>query len=182
MLSGRLQKGEQVSATIEKKRAVWDWIDDNRPELWDRPLAPDDPQLTDDLLQTLADVANAVSKTPWTTPEVVRSWLSDTRTHSPYVDEIAVERALDFDWQVIDNLTRLERRVLVDRLQAMDDPFSEHHALDFVFDMYKSIGAERVKAEFPRRQRYLEGSLQQRATLTKALWRARRAALVSEAA
>lgn len=53
----------------------------------------------------------------------VRMWLEDPATWSPFVDEVAIRRALAFDWDVIENLSRLEVRTFIDRLLEMEDPF-----------------------------------------------------------
>lgn len=145
-----------------RKRAVYEWVDENRPDLWDRALAPDDPELTPELLSTLARIATAAEPTmAKVQPSSVRVWLTNPQMHSPFVDEQAIERALDFDWPVFDALTRAERNELGRRLAAHPDPFGEEHPMDWVFDTYK-IGAPRVGAPTPRYLRYMEGTQEQR--------------------
>ncbi|ROR95539.1 hypothetical protein EDD28_0095 [Salana multivorans] len=41
------------------------------------------------------------------------------------IDLVAIARALDFDWPVIERLTRREFAVFIDRLAQMGDPLSE---------------------------------------------------------
>lgn len=54
--------------------------------------------------------------------EQVEGWLRDP-SWSPYVDEVAVTRAIDFDWDVISSLTRAERAELTRRLAEMANPY-----------------------------------------------------------
>src|SRR5690625_25584 len=49
----------------------------------------------------------------------VEMYLSDPDKWSPFLDEIALERAIRFDWKVIDNLTPYEYQELVRRLSEM---------------------------------------------------------------
>src|SRR5690625_1530792 len=56
----------------------------------------------------------------------VEMYLSDPDKWSPFLDEIALERAIRFDWKVIDNLTPYEYQELVRRLSEMDDPWDYH--------------------------------------------------------
>lgn len=48
----------------------------------------------------------------------IERWFEDRKRFSPYVDGIAVERALWGEEQVVDNLTALELRVVAERLAA----------------------------------------------------------------
>lgn len=154
------------TSTLQKK-AVYEWVDENRPDLWDRPLTPDD--LTDDLVATLVEVTKTVG--PQRERNTVRTWLLETQKHSPFIDEIAVERALDFDWDVYERLTLEERREFYRRLAAMDDPFSEHHPLDFIFTSGK--GGEWLNEPHPRNLRFRAGTDRQRDTVRQAVQRAR---------
>lgn len=79
----------------------------------------------------------------------VCEWIQDPDTWSPYVDEIAIARALDFDWDVIHNLSRAEVAVFLDRLAAMDDAFDTDDAL-------REGRAEDERDYSPRRARWLE--------------------------
>ena len=55
----------------------------------------------------------------------VLTWLLHPERHSPHVDEIAVERALSFDWSAFSSLSPAERAVFGDRLARMPNPLSE---------------------------------------------------------
>lgn len=94
----------------------------------------DFPELTDDLLRHLRRVAReAVAdhvRVPYSVhvwqekpTGAIKTWLSDPAAWSPFVDEVAVRRAVAFDWDAIENLSRLEVTEFITRLAGMDDPF-----------------------------------------------------------
>lgn len=99
-------------------------------------------------------------------PARVGKILSDPARYAPHVDEIALERAWQFDWRVIENLSDLEWQVFVERLAADPDPWE----LDSVRRSYRpkasgesewSLGDLVLEAEVDlrtaRRRRYEEG-------------------------
>jgi predicted transcriptional regulator len=51
--------------------------------------------------------------------DAVSKWLRHPETFSPFLDEIAIERALHGERQVYDNLSRFERREFWSRVRAM---------------------------------------------------------------
>lgn len=53
----------------------------------------------------------------------VIDWFTNRQMYSPYIDEVAIERALNFDQSVLANLTRREEATFRDRLRAHKDPF-----------------------------------------------------------
>lgn len=61
------------------------------------------------------------------TRTIVRSWFLDRQTYSPYVDEIAVERALRWDRHVWDALTCRELSTVYDRVKGIPSPESSAH-------------------------------------------------------
>src|SRR5690606_12897120 len=58
-----------------------------------------------------------------TRPARIAALLADPARFSPFVDEVAIERALAFDWSVIARLSDLEWQTVTDRLAAMPDPW-----------------------------------------------------------
>lgn len=65
---------------------------------------------------TLAKVRSGQRGKVSLTRAEVETWLSDPDRYSPWMDLIAIERAAQFDWDVIDNLTRHEYAALCARL------------------------------------------------------------------
>lgn len=59
----------------------------------------------------------------------VVAWLTNPDRYSPFIDEIAVERAVAFDWSAFSSLTPAERREFGDRLAQMPNPLSEPEVL-----------------------------------------------------
>lgn len=57
--------------------------------------------------------------------QVAYYWLSEPDKWSPYVDEVALERAWDLDWPVIDRLSHLEWTIFLERVARHPDPFGE---------------------------------------------------------
>jgi hypothetical protein len=99
----------------------------------------------------------------WTSAEQVGIWLNNPDKHSPYIDDIAVERALDFDWDVFDNLTPDERDVVYKKLARMKDPWGggRDPELDRVIDMHATKnGASGAPTQ--RGNRYSMGTRLQR--------------------
>lgn len=80
---------------------------------------PDWPEngLTLDLVQHVRRAVGASKTTS------VWRWLRDPAKYSPYLDEIALERAMHWDWGAIDNLSYAERREFVERMARHSDPF-----------------------------------------------------------
>ena len=64
----------------------------------------------------------------WVNAQRVHHWLSNPE-FAPYVDKVAVDRALQFDASALAGLTELEREVLYTRLAGMDDPWSTGRGL-----------------------------------------------------
>lgn len=112
-----------------------------------------------------------------------RQWLSEPDKFSPFVDEVALERALSFDWPVIANLTPTERRELIGRLADMDDPWGYHATnaakVGVVIGRGWGEWAYAVEDEAPdieefrsrRRHSFMQGSEQERTALQKAVGR-----------
>lgn len=110
----------------------------------------------------------------------VISYLSNPDKYSPFVDEIAVERALDFDWDVIANLTPLEWEVVVDRLARMYDPWDYHASNGGWRKIAKSGGnwSKDLGGALPtidittaRRRRFMSGGEKERRALQRRVFR-----------
>lgn len=106
----------------------------------------------------------------------VEMYLSDPDKWSPFLDEIALERAIQFDWKVIDNLTPYEYQELVHRLSEMDDPWDYHISNSGWRKIAKSGGAwskdlggalPTIDIRTPRRLAYLAGPEMARRRLTR---------------
>lgn len=55
-------------------------------------------------------------------PAYIMRWLTDRRTYSPYVDEVAIERVIRAQsWDSLDGLTDREKHVLLERLVEIVD-------------------------------------------------------------
>lgn len=102
--------------------ALWDVYaalngDDGDEEI---ELNEDNCAVMKELVSEIAKDAGYATKQTYRfrTETNVGDWLRDEKKHSPYVDLVAIERALDFDWEVIRNLTDEERYVFYRRLAA----------------------------------------------------------------
>lgn len=140
----------------------------------------DEPPLDRATVEKLVKVANHRDvKRPgerWYYAETVRRWVEDPDKWSPFIDEVAVARALDFDWGVIDRLTRDEREVFLARLENHPDPFG--HGTSRPEEIRYHPGAAT-----PRFRAWKRGTDRQRDTLQAALRnRAKRRAKATEAA
>lgn len=105
----------------------------------------------------------------------IRRFLSDPSLYSPFVDEIAIERALAFDWGVIARLSMRETEVFYDRLAAMDDPFEDAASTHLIPRKQGESGSTEIDLESPRRKRWLEGGDLWRDRIASAVYRRQRA-------
>lgn len=109
----------------------------------------------------------------------VRRWLENPDLWSPFVDWIAIERALDFDWPVIESLTHLEYAIFIERIINLYDPLSQGY--EFKTNTQARVH-ENQQSVLPRRQRYLAGTDDQRNRLNKAMdWQRRKMAKLEAA-
>lgn len=53
----------------------------------------------------------------------IKTWLETPEEWSPFIDEVAIGRALDFEESVIENLSRLEVAEFIGRLSEHPDPW-----------------------------------------------------------
>jgi len=120
-----------------------------------------------------------------TRPVRIALLLADPARYSPFVDEVAIERALAFDWRVIERLSDLEWQTVTGRLAAMPDPWEmesvNRASRPGVSGDGWSLGDlviedEEPPARSPRRLRFEEGpeSIRQRLLAAVALARQER--------
>lgn len=105
----------------------------------------------------------------------IQRFLSDPGLYSPFVDEIAIERALAFDWDVIARLSMRETEVFYDRLAEMDDPFEDIASTHLIPRKHGESGSTEIDLEGPRRKRWREGGDLWRDRIMSAVNRRRRA-------
>lgn len=105
----------------------------------------------------------------------IQRFLSDPSLYSPFVDEIAIERALAFDWDVIARLSMRETEVFYDRLAEMDDPFEDIASTHLIPRKHRESGSTEIDLETPRRKRWREGGDLWRDRIVSAVYRRRRA-------
>lgn len=127
--------------------------DEDEPEL---ELTDENCAVIKDILVEQAKEKGYASKQTYKfrTETDVKDWLTDERKHSPYIDLVAIQRALQFDWGVIRNLTDEERLEFYRRLRddRMWDPPTE---------------GQRTSDKMTQRQRrWMEGSVAERRTVT----------------
>src|SRR5674476_453597 len=159
--------------TMDRRRFLWDWIDEHHPEAFE------DPGYL--MLKAAGSRARAIRAVAqhfgitWQDTLLyralardVRHWLDDPDRFSPHVDEIALELAMGFNWDVIAALTQTEYGMFLDRLDAMRDPF-DMDTEDRTTDGSAPRGGKRLVDASRRRLAYLKGSPRQRYRLVEAL-------------
>jgi hypothetical protein len=148
--------------TTAIRRLLWDWTDENHPEVWDGEVSDD---VVDEAVGFVASAAlgmGAKRRSMFNWSKDVRSWLEHPERFSPYIDEVAITRSLDFDWPVIENLTNQERSVFYDYLAAMEDPFEDE---DWTASMWRRLvnaGQDPSPHKTTRRLRFEDGTVSQR--------------------
>jgi len=170
-------------STAEKRIAAWDAFD----RISDRELgdALVDLELTEAVCTEIAREVIAelgLAGMRWyEVPQLLKPELS------PHLDAIAVRRALDFEWDVVETLTAQEYSLFIDQLVDMKDPWSQGNKelLDEVLaDSRHKIGSKMRRPD-PRRLRYLSATPRQHARMERSFERRkkdRRAAGEREAA
>lgn len=94
---------------------LWDWIEEHYPAAWDEP---DSPLLHDpDVIQQASEYLR--SRRFLASPGLLEKWLGDAHRYSPFVDEVAVERAVRLDYEAYLGLTDVERTEAIDRLAEL---------------------------------------------------------------
>ena len=98
----------------------------------------------------------------------VRRWLLNPAKFTPFIDEVAMKRAANFDWGVFATLSDDERALLFVRLAKMIDPYS----IGFDRELLAFSGmtwAERVTT--PRRVAWESGTKRERDTVSNGIRR-----------
>jgi len=168
--------------TMDRRRFLWDWVDEHHPEAFEARGYPalKSPSLRAEALTALVEHLGITRLVAWQRrlPETIERWLDNPDRHSPHVDEIALELALGFDWDVISGLSLAEYDVLLNRLGAMCDPLGGN-TQDRTTDEYE--GSPTLMDISLRRLAYLKGSSKQRQRLALALARKRDRAVAGAA-
>lgn len=94
-----------------------------------------------------------------TEDEVLR-WLRKPEKFSPFIDEIAMERAMEWEWRVYDNLSADEKIELYKRLANHPDPFGAGRDTELDRAIRKHTGKQATStagAGTPKFKRFLDG-------------------------
>lgn len=89
-------------------------------------------------------------------PDAVRYWISNPAKFDPYIDEIAVERALLGERKVYENLTRWEADVVYEKLQEILDSTEDSLRAGQVYSLYEDawgVPVDTLKRRLIRRVR-----------------------------
>ena len=160
-------------STMDRRMYLWDWIDEHYPEAF---RDPGYPQLKSAGARAKAICALSehfgITRRHSALGRDVRHWLDDPDRFSPHIDEIALELAMGFNWDVIAALTQTEYGMFLDRLDAMRDPF------DVDTEVWTSNGSaprggKRLVDASRRRWAYLRGPARRRHQLVDTLARKR---------
>ena len=169
--------------TMDRRRFLWDWIDERYPEAF---MDPGYPMLKSPALRAEATAALAAHFELTTRQasqhrlgKAVCRWLDDPDTFSPHVDGIALELAQGFNWGAFAALTLAEFDVLLDQLSTMRDPFDVSTEVRTT-DGYG--GASLLIDASGRRLAFLTGTPEQRNHLAGALYVRKRDRAVAVAA
>lgn len=88
-------------------------------KLWDEL---DDDELDEETLEYIAkrtaSMIGAAYGNARPTKALIKKWLTNPAVYSPWLDEVALARASEFDWGAIENLTEPEWSELVRRFAA----------------------------------------------------------------
>lgn len=109
-----MSRGRPRPKAREAREFLWEWIDEKYPEFWDMP---DHPGLADPALwQEARDFLQ--SRRYLTQVETIGHWLTHADQFSPFADPIAIERAVNLDFEVFQNMSDYEKSIAVDLLAA----------------------------------------------------------------
>jgi hypothetical protein len=98
----------------------------------------------------------------------LRLWLANPAKFSPFIDPVAIERAMNFDWPVVQALSMDERSEFYRRLAAMHDPFS----LGYDPELLKLSGMTWAQpAMSKRRTAWLAGTKSEHDSVTRGMSR-----------
>lgn len=159
-----------MTPTEHLRHKVWEWVDEHRPDTWDRP-----GQVDEAVVARCVTYANT-NRLPGTTTHVgrarVRQWLTSPEEWSPHIDKVAVRRALAFDWDVIEALSRAEYQEVIRSLAAMRDPW-EQGIGDFEYEIRnaRTGGSWSAIPRTPRWRAWMRGTPEDRHRLVRAVSR-----------
>lgn len=156
-------------STSERRRLVFDLyarMHEDVPE--DCDVLP----ATDALVRDIARETRLHGKPVPT--ELIRTWLNNPGKFSPYIDEVAVKRAIEFDFYVVDNLTVDEMALVIRKLAERSDPWGVLVQRDLA--PHTRDGEAIVEVDEPRREAFMAGTASQRGRLQMAVSRLPQAA------
>lgn len=157
-----------MTPTEHLRHKVWEWVDEHRPDTWDRGASVDEA-----VVARAVTYANA-NRLPGSKTHVgrarVREWLTDPDAHSPHIDKVAMRRALAFDWPVIAALTRAEYRLFIAELAKMRDPWEQGKGdLEHEIRNARTGGSWSAIPRTPRWRAWMRGTPEDRDRLVRAV-------------
>jgi len=104
---------------------VWDIVDDNVPLLWDDVKLRTDRNLHMAIARVLLHNHPKWTVPPHAVASRIAPWVKRPEEVSPYLDQVAIDRAVALDSTVLSGLTTPERREVGRLLAAMEDPWGD---------------------------------------------------------
>lgn len=141
--------------TLARRRLVFDLyaeLHEDVPETDD--VLPVTPALLTYIARATREAGMGVRR------EQIKVWLDNPARFSPHIDEVAVRRAIEFDWPVIDALTLDELEEATRRLKRRSDPWGVLIQSDLA--PHTRDGEAVVEVDVPRRDAFQNGTLTQR--------------------
>lgn len=166
---------ERWDEMMSRREFAWEWVDTNCPWLF---YVEDEPALlhrelhvkiAHDMIAALG--LNDTRMFRYRLAGQIGVWLGEPAYFTPYVDRVAVDRAMGFDWPVIRRLSEREADALIERLAAMSDPFSEYEV--HYSTPVNAREFPKVIWESQRRMAFNSGEPIERKTLNRAVGRRR---------
>lgn len=116
---------QESSQSAAARKALWAYLDENHPKVWDNYGELMRPDVVREAIDLVIPYVTR-DRGKFTEARIkVGKWFANPEKYDPHVDKVAVERALNFDWDVIERLSLDERDLFYDKLAAMDDPFED---------------------------------------------------------
>ena len=114
---------------LEARKAAFDKAEEIRAQYAEMMEEPDlevrfDRRAIRSIARHVNSIASGPHKKHWSDEKVGR-WVNDPNRHSPWIDWVAIERALKWDSVVISRLTDLEVEEFVRQLATDLDPWGE---------------------------------------------------------
>ena len=130
-----------------------EWLED----IGHDPFTPE-PEVPTEVMAGFAKRARLASGGQSPSTRDAKLWLSQPETYSPFIDEVAVERAVNFDWDVIENLSRVEDAELIKRLAKHHDPLGLLDLARGAVPHMRGDEGDHSRHVPPRRQAFLRGT------------------------